>query len=83
MADTGGSVAAEILKSFVQRIETLEAEKREIAEQVKEVYAEAKGSGFDAAAIRRVVALRRKPDEERLEQEAITDLYLSALGMTP
>ena len=67
----------------LERIERLEEEKKETAEQIKEVYAEAKSSGFDAKTIRKVVSLRKKPTEERQEEEALLDLYLSALGMLP
>jgi uncharacterized protein (UPF0335 family) len=77
------TVAAGQLKSIIERIERLEEEKRETAEQIKEVYAEAKSGGFDAKTIRKVVGLRKKPTEERQEEEALLDLYLSALGMLP
>ncbi|HUF57592.1 MAG TPA: DUF2312 domain-containing protein [Thermohalobaculum sp.] len=77
------TVAADQLRSIVERIERLEEEKKEIAEQIKEVYAEAKANGFDARTLRRIVSLRRKPNEEREEEEALLDLYLSALGMLP
>lgn len=75
------TVAANQLRSIIERIERLEEEKREVAEQIKEVYAEAKGNGFDAKTLRKVVSLRKKPAEEREEEEALLDLYLSALGM--
>ncbi|MEL6997391.1 MAG: DUF2312 domain-containing protein [Pseudomonadota bacterium] len=75
------TVAAGQLKAIVERIERLEEEKKEVAEQIKEVYAEAKGSGFDAKTLRKIVSLRKKPTEEREEEEALLDLYLSALGM--
>lgn len=75
------TVAAEELRQFVERIEHLEAEKRDIAEQIKEVYAESKGRGYDGAALRQIVALRRKDKDQVAEQEAILDLYKSALGM--
>jgi len=75
------SVAAGQLKSIVERIERLEEEKKEVAEQIREVYAEAKGNGFDGKTLRKVVTLRRKPSDERAEEEAMLDLYLSALGM--
>ena len=68
------------LRSIVERIERQEAEKAEIAESIKEVYAEAKGNGFDPKAIRKIVALRKKDRARRQEEEAILDLYLSALG---
>jgi uncharacterized protein (UPF0335 family) len=77
------TVAVGQLKSVIERIERLEEEKKETAEQIKEVYAEAKSSGFDAKTIRKVVSLRKKPTEERQEEEALLDLYLSALGMLP
>ncbi len=75
------AVAAGQLRAFVERIERLEEEKKAVAEQVKEVYAEAKANGFDSKTLRRVVSLRKKPAEERQEEEALLDLYLSALGM--
>ncbi len=75
------TVAAGQLKAIVERIERLEEEKKEVADQIKEVYAEAKGNGFDAKVLRKIVSLRKKPAEEREEEEAILDLYLSALGM--
>ena len=77
------SVAAGQLKSVVERIERLEEEKKEVAEQIKEVYAEAKANGFDGKTLRKIVALRKKPTEEREEEEALLDLYMSALGMLP
>ena len=75
------AVAADQLRSIIERVERLEEEKREVAEQIKEVYAEAKGNGFDTKTLRRIVALRKKSDDERSEEEAILDLYLHALGM--
>ncbi|MEM7546017.1 MAG: DUF2312 domain-containing protein [Pseudomonadota bacterium] len=77
------AVAADQLRSIIERIERLEAEKKEIADQVKEVYAEAKGNGFDTKTLRKVVGLRKKNSEEREEEEAMLDLYLHALGMIP
>ena len=77
------SVAAGQLKAVVERIERLEDEKKEVAEQIKEVYAEAKANGFDGKTLRKIVALRKKPTEEREEEEALLDLYMSALGMLP
>ena len=77
------AVAAGQLKSIVERIERLEEEKREVAEQIKEVYAEAKANGFDAKTLRKVVSLRKRSTEERQEEEALLDLYLHALGMLP
>ncbi len=77
------TVAADQLRTIVERIERLEEEKKEIAEQIKEVYAEAKANGYDTRTLRRIVSLRRKPNEEREEEEALLDLYLNALGMLP
>ena len=68
------------LKSIIERIERLEQEKSEIAEQIKEVFAEAKGNGFDVKVLRKVVRLRKQDRAKRQEEEAILDLYLSALG---
>ncbi|MCI3131863.1 DUF2312 domain-containing protein [Phenylobacterium aquaticum] len=68
------------LKSIIERIERLELEKSEIAEQIKEVFAEAKGNGFDVKVLRKVVRLRKQDRAKRQEEEAILDLYLSALG---
>ena len=68
------------LKSIIERIERLDAEKAEISEQIKEVFAEAKGNGFDVKVLRKVIALRRQDRAKRQEVEAILDLYLSALG---
>ena len=80
MTDTGG-IAGEQLRAFVERIERLEEEKKVIADDIKDVYAEAKGNGFDAKIMRTVVSLRKKQPHEREEEEAVLDLYLHALGM--
>jgi len=79
MAEQG--VAGEQLRAFVERIERLEEEKKAIADDIKEVYAEAKGNGFDTKVMRRLVSIRKQDRAERLEQEAILDLYMHALGM--
>lgn len=68
------------LKSIIERIERLETEKAEVADQIKEVLSEAKGSGFDAKVLRKVVAIRKKDRAKRMEEDAILDLYLSAIG---
>ena len=68
------------LKSIIERIERLEVEKGEIAEQIKEVKAEAKGNGFDVKIINTVVRIRKQDRAKRQEEEAILDLYLSAIG---
>jgi uncharacterized protein (UPF0335 family) len=77
------SVAEDHLRSFVERIERLEEEKKTIADDIKDVYAEAKGSGFDTKVLRKVVSLRKQDQNERAEQDAIMELYLIALGMAP
>ncbi len=81
--DADGAVAGERLKSFVERIERLEEEKRALAEDIKEVYSEAKGVGFDVKTIRALVRLRKMDEDDRDEQEALLDLYMRALGMKP
>lgn len=78
---TAETVAAGQLRALIERIERLEEEKRTIADDVKDIYAEAKGSGFDTTAIRSIIALRRKDQAEREEEESILDLYKAALGM--
>lgn len=78
--DVGG-VAGQRLKSFIDRIERLEEEKTAIMEDIKEVYAEAKGTGFDAKTMRKVVTLRKMDTEKRRESEELLDLYKAAIGM--
>ena len=73
------SVTAEELRQFVERIETLEAENQEAAEAQKEVYAEAKGRGYDSAVLRKVVARRKRNRDELAEEEAILELYEAAI----
>ena len=73
-------VQGDQLKSIVQRIERLEEEKKTIADDIKEVYAEAKGNGYDVKVLRKVIALRKRDLNERKEEEAILDLYLQAVG---
>jgi uncharacterized protein (UPF0335 family) len=73
--------AKDHLKAFVERIERLEEEKKTIADDIRDVYAEAKGTGFDVKALRSVVRLRKQDADERKEQEAILETYMHALGM--
>ncbi|KAB2863291.1 MAG: DUF2312 domain-containing protein [Bauldia sp.] len=80
MAVAGG-IARDQLKSIVERIEKLEEEKKAIADDIKEVFAEAKANGFDVKTLRQVIRLRKQDTSERQEQEALLDLYLHALGM--
>ncbi len=75
------SVAADELKAVIERIERLEEEKAALAGDIRDVYAEAKGNGFDTKIIRKIVALRKKDHAERQEEEAILELYMEALGM--
>lgn len=77
------AVAQSQIKSIVERVERLEEEKKAIADDIKEVYAEAKGNGFDTKILRKVVTLRKRDRAEREEEEAMLDLYLAALGMIP
>ena len=78
--DVGG-VAGQRLRSFIERVETLEEEKTALMEDIKEVYAEAKGVGFDAKTMRKIVSLRKKDAEKRREEDELLDLYKSAIGM--
>jgi uncharacterized protein (UPF0335 family) len=79
--ESGQTVAAGQLRAFVERIERLEEDKKTIAEDIKEVYAELKGTGFDTKAVRTIIRLRKKDQAERQEEETILDLYKNALGM--
>lgn len=78
---TSTQISRDQLRSIVERIERLEEEKKTIADDIKEVYGEAKGNGFDVKTLRELVRLRKQDREERAEQEAMLDLYLHALGM--
>ena len=80
MADVGG-IAAERLRAFVERIERLEEEKAALTADIREVYGEAKATGFDVKTLRRVVSLRKLEQSDRREQEALLDLYKRALGL--
>ena len=81
-SDSGSyGVAAGELTQFIERIERLEEEKKEVAEQIKEVMAEAKGRGYDTKVIRKVVALRKRDADDIAEEEAVLEMYKAALGM--
>lgn len=80
MDEINSSTAGQ-LKAFIERIERLEEEKRTIAADIKDVYAEAKGTGFDGKILRKIVSLRRQDASERREQEELLETYLHALGM--
>jgi uncharacterized protein (UPF0335 family) len=79
MTDTG--IGADRLRSFVERIERLEEEKKALTADIREVYSEAKGEGFDTKVMRQIVSLRKLDAADRQEHEAILDLYKQALGM--
>jgi len=81
MSASSGIVSSERLKSFIKRIEKLEEDKASVLEDLKDVYSEAKGLGFDAKIIRQIVRLRKMEVEKRREQEELLDLYKSAIGM--
>jgi uncharacterized protein (UPF0335 family) len=75
------SVAQDQIRAFIERIERLEEEKQAIADDIKEVYAEAKGNGFDTKVLRQIIRIRKQDAAERMEQEALLELYMAALGM--
>lgn len=75
------TVASAELRQFIERVERLESEKADIQSDIKDVMGEAKGRGYDTKAIRKIIALRKKDANERLEEEAILQTYLAALGM--
>ena len=81
IAENSQTVAAGQLRAFIERIERLEEEKQTIADDIKDVFAEMKGTGFDTKAVRTIIRLRKKDQAERQEEEAILDLYMAALGM--
>ena len=81
ITETSQTVAAGQLRAFIERVERLEEEKKTIADDIKEVYAEMKGTGFDTKAVRAIIRLRKQDQAERQEAEAILDLYMAALGM--
>ncbi len=75
-----GGIAAEALRQFIDRIERLEEEKKALAADIKDVYAQCKSQGFDTKIIRKIVSLRKKDRAEREEEQQILDLYLAAIG---
>jgi uncharacterized protein (UPF0335 family) len=76
-----GGIAGEQLRTFIERIERLEEEKKDVQEQIKEVFSEAKGVGFDARIMRQLLRLRRLRDADRSEQEELLEIYKTAIGM--
>jgi uncharacterized protein (UPF0335 family) len=79
--ETGEVVAGAEIKQFVERVERLAEEKKAISDDIRDVFAEAKGRGFDVKALRTIIRLRAKEPHEREEEEAMVDLYKSARGM--
>ncbi len=79
--DSSYRVTADELRQFIERIERLDAEKKDIAEQQKEVMAEAKGRGYDTKVMRKVIALRKRDKDDIAEEEAVLEMYMEALGM--
>lgn len=75
------TVAKEQIKAIIERVERMEEEKKTISDDIRDVYAEAKGNGLDVKALRTIVRMRKQDANERAEQEAILDLYLNAMGM--
>jgi uncharacterized protein (UPF0335 family) len=75
------SVAQDQIRAFIERIERMEEEKAAISDDIKEIYAEAKGNGFDTKVLRQIIRIRKQDAAERMEQEALLELYMAALGM--
>lgn len=83
MSDTDAyNVTADELRQFIERFEQLEAEKKDVADQQKELMAEAKGRGYDTRVMKKVIALRKRKPDELAEEEAVLEVYKSALGMS-
>lgn len=80
-SETGSTVAAAELRQFIERYEHLDAEKRDLADQMKEVMAEAKGRGYDTKVMRKLIAMRKRDRNDLAEEEAILEMYRQALGM--
>lgn len=81
MDSSSNTVAAGQLRAFIERVERLEEEKKAVTDDIKEVYGEMKGVGFDVKAVRSLVALRKKDEAQRQEEDAMLRLYMEALGM--
>ena len=81
ISDTSYRVTADELRQFIERLERLDQEKKDLAEQSKEVMAEAKGRGYDTKVIRKVIALRKREPDDIAEEEAVLEMYKEALGM--
>ncbi|BBF92652.1 DUF2312 domain-containing protein [Blastochloris tepida] len=81
LGDNSGAFARDQLKAVVERIERLEEEKKALSDDIKDIYAEAKGNGFDVKALREIIRLRKQDRDKRQEHEAIVETYMAALGM--
>lgn len=81
ISDNIQNVTQDKLRSFVERLERLEEEKKLLSENIKDVYGEAKATGFDVGALRKILSLRKKDEQKRMEEEHILEVYLRALGM--
>ena len=81
-ATPASNTTADQLRSIIERIENLEEEKANIAADIREIYAEAKGNGFDVKALRTIIRMRKKDENERMEEEAVLATYMHALGMS-
>lgn len=79
--DNSGEVSGARLKSFIERVERLEEEKKALAEDVRDIYSEAKATGFDPKIMRKIISLRKTNLEKRREEQELLDLYMSAIGM--
>ncbi|MGW8135413.1 DUF2312 domain-containing protein [Sphingomonas zeae] len=79
--DTNGNVTADELRLLIERAERLEEEKKGISDDIKDVFAEGKGRGYDPKAMKRIIEIRKKKREEYQEEEAIVEVYMKALGM--
>ncbi|CUH82656.1 DUF2312 domain-containing protein [Tropicibacter naphthalenivorans] len=75
-------IAAGELRAFIERVERLEEEKKEVAEQIKEVMAEAKGRGYDTKVMRKLISMRKRDKDDIAEEEAVMEMYMAALGMS-
>ena len=82
MTEEPGHNSKEQLRSIIERVEKLEEDKKAVSDEIKDVYAEAKGNGYDVKALRTIVRMRKQDANERAEQEAILESYMHALGMT-
>ena len=83
MTDRANDTSGKQLKAFIERVERMEEEKSAIAQDIKEIYAEAKGNGFDTKIVRLIVKRRKQDANERAEQEALLELYEHSIGMRP